>query len=121
MGMEDGGWDKPLAPGPGSEDLTAVETEVGGGGMTYLRSQQRLMRARAWLGLHGSLKITHFRGSQREPSRSDFLSLGFMWSVLPLQKALSSCSWQLGFSHPRSVFRSKELQGSAAQALDKQA
>lgn len=32
MGMEDGGWDKPLAPGPGSEDLTAVETEVGGGG-----------------------------------------------------------------------------------------
>lgn len=107
MGMEDGG--RCLAPGPGSKDLAAVETEIGEP-CDLLEVTAVVYVGQCLVETTGYPKTTLFRGSQREPLRSDFFSLGFMGSVPPLQKALSSCSWQLG-----CIFRSMELWGSAAQ------
>lgn len=98
------------------EDLTAMETDLGGMGCNLPKVTALQIWVSTWAGLHSSLKITYFVGSQGEP---DFPSLRL--SVV-VSSSSPNASLQLTVAHrththPRNVFGSTEFWGSVAQAL----
>ena len=100
------------------EDLTAVETDLGGMGCNLPKVTALQICVSTWAGLHGSLsslKIIYFEGSQREP---DFPSLRLsVVSSSPPNASLQLTVARRTHTHPRNVFGSMEFWGSVAQAL----